>query len=440
MSEVNEKLKSLLIHLPPLDFSQDQLLIRLPLVKNNYGNFWIWLPLACLLYDPLRKIFNGDLANPSLSWMLSIILIIVLIELGIKLMNFMVDTYEINIRDRKVHFSTKKSRREVAGWECHLADYEALSFKHCPESKIFSVNLVHPNPERALPIVASLNEAVARGQFEELNRYLQLPKVDLVDSQSQSIQSQDQIGFGPFPVIFILGMFLMGTSVLWLKWDSIEWLYRWLFGGMLGGVVVMGLLLFGSGRPYGVTKLEEIQLKKIVEEGLKNKIKKRYQRRITEVQELGFQELCCYREELPNFSALIGFLEYILMLINRELTQVKPVFRLTTLLPLFALPGRSTYVAMTAKGTSFFTKFSDGSVVDTSTHQKLARFNWFDQEGQFARYSTGASISETWAQHQKRLEHMRAEGKVEGQSCGFDEYKHIVAQLYDATLKNNWFS
>jgi len=55
MSDLFEELKRWLKDHPPLDFSQDQLLIRLP-VKSNPNLILLPLMMALILFDPIREI------------------------------------------------------------------------------------------------------------------------------------------------------------------------------------------------------------------------------------------------------------------------------------------------------------------------------------------------------------------------------------------------
>jgi len=359
--------------------------------------------------------------------------------------------YELKLGNDDVVFFKEKAvllkrwffQRDMI-WKVPLSDYQAVAFKRCPTTKIFSVNLVHPNPEKAFPIAARLSEAVARGQFEEFHRYLNLPKVNLVSGTSEAKedaeQSQEKFGSVAIALIVFLPIMFMVGLVGWLNWTELEWVWRWLVGGLLGSCAVGLVLFLTSIYPYGVTMVQHIWHSKITELAVANRIRKRYRNRMAKVQELGFQELCCYREELPNCSAIWGFYQYCCMIIGGELTQIKPLFRLTVLLPLLALPGRSTYATMTAKGTSFFTLFTDGTIVGTSTHKKERPFNFIDQNENFQRISTGASLAETWRQHQERLERFQAEGKSENREANFEEFANIESRLYQVTLKNDWFT
>ncbi len=94
---------------------------------------------------------------------------------------------------------------------------------------------------------------------------------------------------------------------------------------------------------------------------------------------------------------------------------------------------------MTAKGTSFFTKFSDEPIVGTSTHKKLRQLNFIDRDEKFQRFSTGASLADTWRQHQEPIERMKGEGKIEAQEGNFEEFSDIERRLYQVTIKNDWF-
>ncbi len=439
MSDGFKDLRSLLREHPPLDFSQGQLLIRLPF--TSYQNLvWLSVLMLFVIYDEIGGLLRGDSAVSPFFWIHSVFFLVLVLVLGEMLWGHMLRMgFEIFIGEGKVRFAQKRFNREVASWECPLNEYRSVNFRCCPTSNLFSVNLLHANPERTLPVAASRNEVVARGQFEELHHYLGLPVVDLVKTDTDERRSQDTMDFGPIIGVFYLIMVLLGSLVLWSKWEKIEGADLLLFGGVLGVFVVGGLTLLSPGRPWGISKAEDIRYTKILKPKLQSRIKKRYRKRIAEVQLLGFQDLCSYREELPDYSLLLGFLAHILIIGTGEMTRIRSNFRIAFLLHLLALPDRSTYVSITARGTWFITKFIDGTVVATSTHKKLGRYNWFDQDGHLCHYSTGAAISETWRQHQERILRNETEGKIEDQGSNFEEFVEIERRIYQVYLKNNWF-
>jgi len=374
-------------------------------------------------------------------WDMSIGLSLLYVSMKI-LANALVE-YELQLGNENVVFFKRwLFKRDIIA-KAPLNEYQAVAFKCCPTTKIFSVNLVHPNLDKAFPVAASFNEAVVRGQFEEFHRYLNLPKVDLVATKTEAKQDAELFPKTPEIVLITLIVFLpimvMAGLVGWLMWTELEWFWPWFVGGLFCSCAVGLVLVLTSAYPYGMTKFEHIRHSKIREPALENRIRKRYRKGMAEAQELGFQELCCFREELLNYSVIFGFYQYFCMAIGGELTQIKPLFRLTVLLPLLVLPGQSTYTTMTAKGTSFFTLFTDGTIVQTSTHKKEKPFNFIDQGENFQRFSTGSSLADTWRQHQERIERIKVEGKIEAQEGSFEEFANIEGRLYQATLKNDWF-
>ncbi len=97
--------------------------------------------------------------------------------------------YRVTLDSEAVTFSKKWFFKPLDQWQVPLRQYEGLSLKVWPGNKwkpsLFSVDLVHPDIEKTIPIAASRKEVSIRGQLEELQRYLDLPTQDHIANRPE---------------------------------------------------------------------------------------------------------------------------------------------------------------------------------------------------------------------------------------------------------------
>lgn len=156
------------------------------------------------------------------------------------------------------------------------------------------------------------------------------------------------------------------------------------------------------------------------------RIQNRYRSESGAFLEVGFTPLFCCGEAFPLARLLLvypAFL-FLIMLLNREVATVQNGSKLCFGFPVFISSDRTTYAHPLQLGTKFQTRFQDGTILMTKS------FGGKKQYGPMVvvRSMANASISETWAEHQKEIRALEAIGKQVDREISFQTYSDIQCE------------
>ena len=108
---------------------------------------------------------------------------------GFAQIKHLVSRYEIVVGEDELSFSRKRFFSTVESWKTPLNQYQVLELVYIagdkPAESMFSVDLIHPDPSKRLPLATSHQEALARGRLDQLKMALSLPVVDKATARSQ---------------------------------------------------------------------------------------------------------------------------------------------------------------------------------------------------------------------------------------------------------------
>ena len=178
-----KELRELLLQMKTIDWSKRPVVLKLP-QGENYTLALLSLPFFLYLgYEFFKDWNEGRLAYEylalsamSLSW-------------GLTQFKQFLSRYEITIDEDELSFSRKHFFRTAESWKTSLKQYQALELVYIagdkPAETLFSVDLIHPDPSKCLPLATSQQEALARGRLEQWKMALSLPVVDKVAARSQ---------------------------------------------------------------------------------------------------------------------------------------------------------------------------------------------------------------------------------------------------------------
>lgn len=159
---------------------------------------------------------------------------------------------------------------------------------------------------------------------------------------------------------------------------------------------------------------------------LEQRIQKRYQTEIAQLQGLGFEYMFSDGEAFSLFrlTLLLPAVIVILMLLKREVMAIHDSTKILIAYPVFISRAKTTFVHPNVFGVKFFTSFQDGTL--------LVSKNYGDEGGVgrnvIANPCGGASIKDTWSAHQKRIEEMERSGKLASARAGHQAYAELSHQ------------
>ena len=186
MSEHAKEMREFLLQAKPIDLSKRPATLKLP--QGHYGYVLSIFVLMFLAYKFFKDWNQGEisyeyllLAGLNLFW-------------GFSQLKQVLNQYLITIGADEVRFTKKRLFSTVESWKASLQQYQTLEFNFfAGEQKapsLFSVDLIHPDPNKSLPLAASRQEVVARGWLEQFKIHLSLPVVDKAASRQGALRSE----------------------------------------------------------------------------------------------------------------------------------------------------------------------------------------------------------------------------------------------------------
>lgn len=156
---------------------------------------------------------------------------------------------------------------------------------------------------------------------------------------------------------------------------------------------------------------------------LVQRIQKRYEAEIKQLMDLGFDYQFSDGETFSIFRLALLFPALILFIVwlNREVIAIQNGTRIFTAYSVFIPKNKIAFGYVSGLGTKFYTAFQDGTI--------LVSKNYGDDDPLGPMIVINcckiASISETWAAHQKRITELEAEGKRVDRQTSFEVYAEI---------------
>ncbi len=152
------------------------------------------------------------------------------------------------------------------------------------------------------------------------------------------------------------------------------------------------------------------------------RVRERYRADMSALSQLGFRELCFYREGTQPFSLVFFLPIFLLMRAKRELVQIQSPLRITAAYPLMASNEYSTGALILGLGIKFYTSFTDGSGLITAN---FLTDLIDDDRRQLYKYGAVQSTPDAWEQHRGHINQRKATGKRLREPFGFEDYVRL---------------
>jgi hypothetical protein len=156
---------------------------------------------------------------------------------------------------------------------------------------------------------------------------------------------------------------------------------------------------------------------------LEQRVRARYQSEISQLQVFGFDYQFSDGETIPLFRLALIFpaLVAFVMLCKREVFTIHDGTKYLVGHPVFVSKNKTAFAEPSGLGTKFYTAFQDGSLLISTTYAVVG----MPAGPMIERHGQKASISETWASHQQRIEALEAEGKRVDRQTSYLAYAKI---------------
>lgn len=180
-------------------------------------------------------------------------------------------------------------------------------------------------------------------------------------------------------------------------------------------IALIGKRLMGSSKYVQIVSPEFVQ-----------RIDNRFCSESKQLSSLGFQPLFFVGETFSLFRILLIFpaLVFLTMLLNREVASIQNGSELCFGFPVFISSSRTTYAHPLQLGIKYYTRFQDGTILLTKNFGGKAKYG----PRVVFQKTKNASISDTWAEHQKQIEALQATGKQVDREVSFQAYSEISAE------------
>ena len=217
-----KEMRQCLLQAKPIDLSKRPVILKLP-QREHYTLAFLTLPfLVWLTFEFFQDWNQGKfsyeyllLAGMNLYW-------------GFSQLKHVLSQYQITFGEDEVSFTKKRLFVTVENWKTPLSQYQALELNYIAgEQKapsFYSVDLIHPDSNKSIPLAASLREVIARGWTDQFKIYLSLPVVDKAASsqkfsraEKDSTRTWEIMKKAPIPVL-ILGMTAIPLGYLSWAW------------------------------------------------------------------------------------------------------------------------------------------------------------------------------------------------------------------------------
>jgi hypothetical protein len=233
-----------------------------------------------------------------------------------------------------------------------------------------------------------------------------------VDSDNHGHQSEPQTGKRSLLKAYALIISVEITLIVLLRAVHAPW-------GVLNSLVLLFLIAVLLGKQLlGI--VEHIQ---IVSPAFEQKIKNRYRSETAQLTSLGFSPVFFYGEAFPLIRLFLIYPAFIslIMWLNREVVSIEGGSRLIFGFPVFISNDRSTYSHPLQLGMKFHSVFQDGTILMTKNFVGKTTYG----TRVVAHFLKNASISDTWAEHQKQIHALETEGKQIDRKISFQTFSEI---------------
>jgi hypothetical protein len=167
-------------------------------------------------------------------------------------------------------------------------------------------------------------------------------------------------------------------------------------------------------------KIEHVQ---IYSHELEERIRTRYQSGIRQLTDLGFSYQFSDGETFSSYRLALLFPALIVFLMwrKREVMTIHDGTRILNGHPILIDKNKTAYANPGVFGVSFYSAFQDGTLLVSKN------YGGDNSLGPMvvANYCKSASISDTWAEHQKRIAVLEAEGKRADRQTSFQAWAEI---------------
>lgn len=158
-------------------------------------------------------------------------------------------------------------------------------------------------------------------------------------------------------------------------------------------------------------------------------VRRRFSAPARQLTDLGFGEVCIYRESGPKNSALRSFPVMAAMALRREVVSVLPGRRLSAAFPLLIRLSPPTYAFPFGLGVKYLTAFLDGSALVTANFESLLAA---PTPGPLRKQSRRLPVEEAWEWHRRTVEEMVRDGHVADPHLAFEGFVRISRLEDDA--------
>ncbi|MGD0735047.1 MAG: hypothetical protein ABR976_07860 [Terracidiphilus sp.] len=189
--------------------------------------------------------------------------------------------------------------------------------------------------------------------------------------------------------------------------------------------IILGIVLFLRLLPllfdWTVGKIGLVQ---ISAPEFEQRIRTRYQSETAQLAGLGFDQLFFVGDSTSIFRLLLIFPAIVVYDMHRGGVPmtVQNGTRLLTGNPVFIAKDKTAYAHPNSLGFTFHTRFQDGTI--------LVSKNFGDASGYIPSIAgnsyPGATVSDTWTAHQKRMSELESAGKRVDRQTSFEAYREIV--------------
>lgn len=157
---------------------------------------------------------------------------------------------------------------------------------------------------------------------------------------------------------------------------------------------------------------------------LEGRIRRRYRAEMNQLKDLGFTLLFFQGQTFPILRILLIFpaITLLVMFLNREVIGIYKRARFLAGHPIFASEDRSTYTQVLRLGVMFCTSFQSGLIL-ISCNYGYDNLTW----KRYIRHAhRGQSIAHTWAEHQRSIRMLEAEGHSVDREMSFEKFVQMV--------------
>jgi hypothetical protein len=203
-----------------------------------------------------------------------------------------------------------------------------------------------------------------------------------------------------------------------------------------GGTLFFSLCVFVRAYPgseagilsFFVGLFGRIKYVRISSPDLERRIRSRYRTELDQLAALDFSLLFWEGETFSMLSLLLIFPAIVLISMWRK-GEVLTIHRGSRILigePILASADRSTYANLGGLGTKFRTRFRSGRILETRDNGEASEA--FTRAKFVRRICPGASIAETWKQHQLGVGAMEADGCIVDRELNFEAWEEIARE------------